>query len=126
MASSDANAGWSKSLHDLRGTGSGSRIRLDLDKLEEHGWSFVSRDVGNKRLLTFIDPEGRRHKSAKDVERKLDSEGTLHRFLKDEATDRTTEESGIAIIKPPDKNADDPNYEPPLKRRICSDEVKNE
>ena len=99
---------------------------MDFDKLEEHGWSVVSRDVGNKRLLTFIDPEGRKHKSARDVERKLDSEGTLHRFLKDEATSRTAEETGIATIKLLDKNADDPNYEPPLKQRICSDKVKNE
>lgn len=62
MASSEANSGWSKTLHDLRGTGSGLRIWLDSDKLEKHGWSVVSRDFGNKRLLTFIDPEGRRQK----------------------------------------------------------------
>ena len=126
MASSDANSGWSKTLHDLRGTGSGSRIRLDFDKLKKYGWSVVLRDVGNKRLLSFIDPEGRRLKSAREVERKLESEGILDRFLKDEATSKTTEEIGIATVKPTDKHSDDPNYEPPLKQRIRSDELKNE
>ena len=127
MASRDANAGWSKSLHDLRGIGSGSRIRLDFAKLEEHGWSVVSQDVGNKQLLTFIDPEGHRHKSSRDVERKLESEGTLHLFLKAEATSKTTEETKLATVKPANKhNADDPDYEPPLKQRIRADEVNNE
>lgn len=76
MASRNANAGWSKSLHDLQGTGIGSRIHLDPAKLEEHGWSVVLLGIGNKQLLTFIDPEGRRHKGARDIERKLESEGT--------------------------------------------------
>lgn len=126
MASSEVNSGWSKTLHNLRGTGSGLRIRLNSDKLEKHGWSVVSRDIGNKRLLTFIDPEGCRHKSAREVERKLDSEGTLHRFLKDETTSKMTEETGIVTVKPTDKHSDDPYYEPPLKQRTRLDEVKNE
>jgi len=82
---------------------------LDSDKLEKYGWSVVLRDIGNKWLLTFTDPEGRRHKSAREVERKLNFEGTLHPFLKDEATSKTTKETGIVTVKPNDKHSDDPN-----------------
>ena len=61
---------WSKRLHDVRGCGSGSRSRLDTGKLEEAGWQILSRQVGNRVYFTYIDPDGTKYRSGKDVERK--------------------------------------------------------
>ena len=109
-----ALADWSKGLHKSRGTGSGARINLDFEKLVEYGWTVSSRQVGTKKLFTFTDPEGRKHKSAKEVERALQSEGMLDRFIKAEALvehveDERTEE--IVAAETVSETFDDPDYE---------------
>ena len=75
---------WSKRLHDVRGCGSGSRSRLDTGKLEEAGWQILSRQAGNRVYFTYIDPDGTKYRSGKEVERKLNVDGTLFRFMKSE------------------------------------------
>ena len=72
---------WSRSLHEVRGSGSASRVRLNTTRLEEDGWKIVSRVCGNRVHLTYVDPEGHKYKSSKDVERKLEADGILNRFL---------------------------------------------
>lgn len=120
MAISDPK-GWSESLHNSRGSGSGSRVRLDLSKLEEAGWKVIPRESGNKVLLSFIDPEGRKYKSSKDVERELDSRGTLQQFSKEEKEESLAKRAVIAS-----HSASDEDYEPPVKQKACNDVVKTE
>ena len=122
MANGDSND-WSKSLHDHRGLGHGSRICLDLSKLEEAGWKVATREVGSKVLLSFTDPEGRKYKSSKDVERNLGSSGTLEMFLKEEEKESLVQKA----VFDGDPNSDfdpDPDYEPPLKLK-ARNEVKH-
>ena len=122
MANGDSND-WSKSLHDCRGLGHGLRIRLDLSKLEEAGWKVTTRQVRNKVLLSFTDPEGCKYKSSKDVEWNLDSSGTLHNYLKEEEKESLVQKAVVDGY--PNSDLDpDPDYEPPLKQKACN-EVKN-
>ena len=37
--------------------------------------------IRGKKRTDFVDPKGRKFKSAKDVERKLDSDGILEEFV---------------------------------------------
>lgn len=76
MAASGTD-GWSSSLHEARGRGSGSRMRVDISNLEEAGWTIVSHESGTRVHISFIDPEGRKFQSAKDMEGKLEANGTL-------------------------------------------------
>ena len=76
----------SKSLHSIRGLGGGSRIRLNTAKLEDAGWRIVTRESDKRVYFCFVDPEGRKFKSAKDVERKLEGDGLLHQFLKEKGS----------------------------------------
>ena len=46
MASGDQKD-WSRSRHEVRGSGSASRIRLNTGLLEEAGWKILSRESGN-------------------------------------------------------------------------------
>ena len=80
MADGDPVA-WSNPPLAAQGSGSGSRSRLDFAKLGESGWKIISRQSGEKKRTDFVDPEGRKFKSAKDVERKLDSDGILDEFV---------------------------------------------
>ena len=68
MASGDQKD-WSRSRHEVRGSGSASRIRLNTGLLEEAGWKILSRESGNQVHLTYVDPEGKKFKSSKDIER---------------------------------------------------------
>ena len=76
MASGDQKD-WSRSLYEVRGSGSPSRIRLNTRLLEETGWKILSRLSGNRLHFTYVDPEGEKFKSSKDVERKLEADGKL-------------------------------------------------
>ena len=75
---------WSRSRHEVRGLGSASRIRLNTGLLEDAGWKILSRESGNR--LTYVDPEGRKFKSSKDVERKLETDGILDQFVKENSS----------------------------------------
>ena len=82
MASGDQKD-WSRSRHEVRGSGSASRIRLNTGLLEEAGWKILSRESGNRVHLTYVDPEGKKFKSSKDVEWKLEADGILDQFVKE-------------------------------------------
>ena len=122
---------WSNALHSARGSGSGSRSRLDFAKLEEAGWQILSRQSGTKTRTDFVDPEGRKFKSAKDVERKLESDGTLDEFLKgDEAYENKAVDKAVPLqqnsaqaVKDP-KDSDE-EYEPPTKQKAHEDVCKS-
>ena len=77
MASGDQKD-WSRSRHEPRGSGSGSRIHLNTGLLEEAGWKILSCESGNQVHLTYVDPEGKKFKSSKDIERKLEVDGILN------------------------------------------------
>lgn len=117
MAASDPK-GWSEGLHDARGSGSGSRSRLDIVKLEDAGWKIISRQSGNRVHFTYIDPDGAKFKSGKDVERKLDVDGSLAAFLKSENVEKavTITERVEAVEEDSDED-----YEPLLQQRAKQD-----
>ena len=66
----------SSSLHEARGRGSSLQMHVDISKLEEAGWSIISRKSGSRVHISFRDPEGRKFRSAKDMECKLEADGT--------------------------------------------------
>ena len=120
MAVSDPKD-WSKSLHDARGSGSGSRTRLNTLKLKQNGWTILSRESGEKVHFTYIDPEGRKFISTKDVERKLDADGTLGQFLSGESA----VEKMPTVEAVEDTEESDEDYEPPFKQRVSLDVLKS-
>ena len=115
MVASDSKA-WSKSLHDARGCGSGSRSWFDTVKLEEASWQILSRQSGNRVHLTYIDPDGKRYKSSKDVERKLNADGALFQFLKPEI--ENVEETAVTMAQTVEAvhEESDEDYEPRSKQ----------
>ena len=66
----------------------GSRLNLDTEKLASLGWKVEERESvsgGKKRvILTFEDPNGKRFKSAKDVERVLQKNNLWDRVQRSE------------------------------------------
>lgn len=122
MADGDPVA-WSNALHAARGSGSGSRSRLDFAKLREAGWQILSRQSGKKQRTDFVDRKGRKFKSAKDVERKLESDGTLDEFVKADVVyeDKTVPASeNTEMLKDSDEE-----YEPPYKQKAFEDVGKS-
>ena len=116
---------WSNALHAARGSGSGSRSRLDFAKLGKAGWQILSRQSGTKQRTDFVDPEGQKFKSAKDVEQKLESDGTLDEFLKADVAlneDKAipASQSTAQIVKDSDEE-----YEPPSKQNAYEDVGKS-
>ena len=101
---------WSRSLHEVRGSGSASRIRLNIVRLEEAGWKIVSRECGKRVHFTYVDPEGRKFKSSKDVERKLEADGILDRFVKENSPEFIEKQASTT------KDSDE-DYEPPVKKK---------
>lgn len=111
-------ASCSNSLHETRGSGSGSRMRVDISKLEGAGWTIVSRESGDRVRLSFINPEGQKFHSAKDVEQRLEAEETLCHFFKEECKDNVElVESGKCSAG---KESDE-EYEPLMKQKACED-----
>lgn len=111
--------GWSKTLHEARGSGLGSRLRFDCSKLEEAGWKVIRRESGKKVLLSFVDPQGRKYNSSKNVERELNSRGTLEQFIKKE------KDESLVEVAADDVDSDSDN-EPPLKIKATKDVVNAE
>lgn len=97
-------ASWSNSLHE-------TRMRVDISKLEGAGWTIVSRKSGDRVHLSFIEPEGQKFNSAKDVEQRLEAEGTLCHFLKECKDNVELVESGKCSAR---KESDE-ECEPPMK-----------
>ena len=106
----------SKSLHSIRGLGGGSRIRLSRAKLEDAAWTIVMPESEKRGHFSFVDPKGRKYKSAKDVERKLESDGLLDRFLKEESLEVSSLNSAPSTSKDSSDESDE-NFEPPGQRK---------
>ena len=114
MASGDQKD-WSRSRHELRGSGSASRIRLNTGLLEEAGWKILSRKSGNQEHLTYVDPEGKKFKSSKDIERKLEADGILNQFVRENSSELASKVSSTSKDCAEDSDED---YKPPLKKQL--------
>ena len=114
----------SKSLHSIRGLGGGSRIRLNTAKLEDAGWRIVTRESDQRVHFSFVDPEGRKFKSAKDVERKLEGDGLLHQFLKEERLEVGSQNTTPSTSKA-SKDSDEDFEPPPVKKRYTEGPMKS-
>lgn len=87
---------------------------LGLSKAKRSWRKIESWQSGNKVHFQYVDPEGCKFKSTKDVERKLGMDGTLAQFLTSQTnTTQTVEDS-------------DGDYEPPCKQRAYEDVGKSE
>ena len=92
------------------------RLWFDTVKLEEAGWQILSRQSGNQVHLAYIDPDGKKYKSSKDVERKLNADGALFQFLKPEI--ENVEEAAVTMAQTVEAvhEESDEDYEPPSKQ----------
>lgn len=86
--------------------------------LKGAGWTIVSRKSGDRVHFSFIDPEGQKFHSAKDVEQRLEAEGTLCHFLKEEYKDNVelVESSKCSAGKESDEE-----YKPTMTQKACED-----
>ena len=98
------------------------RIRLNTGLLEEAGWKILSRESGNRVHLTYVDPEGKKFKSSKDVERKLEADGILDQFVKDNSSEVASKVSSTSKDCVEDSDED---YKPPLKKITTEGHVKS-
>ena len=112
----------SKSLRSIRGLGGGSRVRLNTAKLEDAGWTFTMRESEKRLHFSFVNPEGRKYKSVKDVERKLGSDGPLHRFLKEETLEVSSPNSAPSTFKGSSDESDE-NFEPPPEKKRATEGI---
>ena len=121
MASGDQKD-WSRSRHEDRGSGSASSIRLNTGLLEDAGWKILSHESGNRVHLTYVDPEGRNFESSKGVERKLEADGILDQFVKENSSEVASKVSSTSKDSVEDSDED---YKPPLKKTTTGDNVKS-
>ena len=90
MASGDQKD-WSRSRHELRGSGSASRIRLNTGLLEEAGWKILSRESGNQEHLI------------------------LNQFVRENSSELASKVSSTSKDCAEDSDED---YKPPLKKQL--------
>ena len=97
---------------------------MDFAKVGEAGWQIHSRQSGTKQRTNFVDPEGRKFKSVKGVERKLESDGTLDEFLK---ADVAYKDKAVPASKNTAQTVKDSDeeYEPPSKQKAYEDVGKS-
>lgn len=74
-------------------------------------WKIVSRECGNRVHFTYVNPEGHKFKSSKDVEHKLEADGFLDRFLKEKNSPEIFDKQASTT-----KDSDE-DYEPPVKKK---------
>ena len=116
MASNEDNEKrWSKDLHEVRGSGIGSRLSLDADKLLLHGWKLKTREdcsSGSVKLhYSYVNPQGKTIKSSQEVKKQLAEEGILEEVLKDPSSAPVTESTSLMeTIQPLDEL--DTDYDP--------------
>ena len=122
LMASDDQKDWSRSLHEVRGSGSASRIRLNTGLLEEAGWKILSRESGNRVHFTYVDPEGKKFKSSKDVERKLEADGILDQFVNESSSEVA---SKVSSTSKDCAEESDEDYKPPLKKKSSEGHVKS-
>ena len=108
----------SKSLHSIRGLGGSSRICLNTAKLEDAGWRIVTHKRDKRVHFSFVDPEGRKFKSAKDVEQKLEGDGLLHQFLKEDSLEVGSQNTTPSTSKASSKDSYEDFEPPPVKKKI--------
>lgn len=114
-----------QAMNVVRGTGASSRISLDFDKLRSAGWKITERVVGQRTYYNYASPEGKSVKSAKDIERRLCDENTIHQFLKaEDAADNDKHTMAMDHTDVPncskvcdDDVESDVDYEPPEKQK---------
>lgn len=99
----------------IRGSGTQSRIALDLDKLREAGWMIKQEErelsSGVKVYLRYRHPGGKTLKGAKDVEWQLRDEGVLETFK----TTKTIVNAKQEQKSTTDSSHNDSDYKAPLK-----------
>ena len=72
--------------------------------------------------FSFVDPEGRKYKSAKHAEQKLDSDGLLHRFLKEESLEVSSPNS-VPLTSKDSSDKSDENFEPPPEKKRATESL---
>ena len=103
----------SKSLHTIRVLGGGSRICLNTVKLEEAGWMIIMCDLEKQVHFSFVDPEGSKYKSAKDVKWKLEGDG----FLKEKSLAVSSPNSAPLTSKDSSDEYNENFESPPEKKK---------
>ena len=63
-------------LNKFRGTGAGSRVSVDIFKLEDHGWTIEKYSKGFK----WTSPDGKKFCSSSQVQQHLKQLGTFDKF----------------------------------------------
>lgn len=120
----------SKKAHDARGCGSKSRISLDFEKLKKAGWTIEERASTSSQSTVqfrYQNPDGKTVKSAREVQRQLDAEGTLSNFLLNECNDRNETETLQQPAQQPNvSSSEDSDYEPPEKYKQALKEIKSD
>ena len=110
---------WSRSLHEVRGSGSASRICVNTGLLKETGWKIVSCVAGNRVHFTYVDPEGRKFKSLKDVEWKLEGDGILDQFVKENSSEVASKGQVLSTNKDCGEDSNE-DYKPPLEKKTTT------
>lgn len=109
----------SEKAHEARGYGSKARIRLDFEKLRNAGWTIEERQTksGSTVHFKYRNPDSKTIKSAREVERQLEAEGTLCSFIMDESKGKksmeTPQQADDSSLSDGSKDSD---YEPPEKQ----------
>ena len=110
--------GWPRSEKAVKKS-SISRIRLNAAKLaglEDAGWTIITSESEKRVDYSFIDSEGHKFKSAKDVERNLKCDGLLHPFLKKESVEVSCPNTALSMSKDC-SNESNENFEPPPEKK---------
>ena len=118
-------------MHNVRGSGTGSCLSLDEEKLKKHGWKVDEREYtcsGSKKgYLTYVNPQGKVVKGAKAVKKQLAEEGILEEMIllpniTESASSRQTVQPASSV---PQKVQDE-DYEPPMKCAKSDDAEQQE
>lgn len=92
------------------------KLNLSTEKLSNLGWAVLEKESttkGCKRTrLTYIDPNGKKFKSAKDVETNLKEKGLWNEVLFDEMECKDAEEDAKKSNSEPESGSDssDPDF----------------
>ena len=127
----DIESGWSKDLHNSRGSGTGSRLSLDVQKLKEHGWKVDERKytcLGSEKVyLTYVNPQGKVVKGAKAVKTQLAEEGILEKMiLLPNIAESSSSGQTVQPASSVPQKVQDGDYEPPMKCAKSDDAEQQE
>ena len=68
----------------------------------------------NSRTLYEVDPEGKKFKSSKDVERKLEADGILHQFVNKKSSEVASE---VSSTRKDCREDSDKDYQPHTEKK---------